>query len=331
MSKIVVIGGSAGALNALRIILASLPEDFPAAILIVTHIGANKSFLPEILQRITSLQVRHASDGEPIIPGRVLVAPSDEHLTVVASGSKIYTRLAHGPRENNCRPAIDPLFRSAAVACGPGATGVVLSGYLNDGTVGLQAIKARGGMAVVQDPADAEVGEMPASAIDHAPVDLTLTAQQIGPALVQLASRDLVPRPTTGQDWIDIENRLIVKESDMEDLDKIGKPSSLTCPECGGALWEISLPGPIRYRCHTAHAFTAKVLESLQASAVEDAIWGAVRALHEQERLFTKMSESSQQLGHTISSAEYLAKAQQARKHSQALRELVATRAMVTS
>lgn len=242
MSKIVVIGGSAGALNALRVILASLPEDFPAAILIVTHIGANKSFLPEILQRITSLQVRHASDGEPIIPGRVLVAPSDEHLTVVASGSKIYTRLTHGPRENNCRPAIDPLFRSAAVACGPGATGVVLSGYLNDGTVGLQAIKARGGMAVVQDPADAEVNEMPTSAIYHAPVDLTLSAQQIGQALVQLASRDLAPRPATGEDWIDIENRLIVKESDMEYLDKIGKPSSLTCPECGVLYGKLAFP-----------------------------------------------------------------------------------------
>jgi two-component system chemotaxis response regulator CheB len=331
MSKIVVIGGSAGALSALKIILASLPEDFPAAILIVTHIGANKSLLPEILQRITSLQVRHAVDGELIIPGRVLVAPSDEHLTVVASGNQIYTRLAHGPRENNCRPAIDPLFRSAAAACGPGTTGVILSGYLDDGTVGLQAIKARGGMAIVQDPAEAEVQEMPASAIEHATVDLTLGATQIGSALIQLVNRDLAPRPPIEQDWIDIENRLTVRDSDMNDLEEIGKPSSLTCPECGGALWEISRPGPIRYRCHTAHAFTARVLESLQGEEVEDAIWAAVRALHEQERLFIKMSEKSQQLGHSISSAEYLAKAEQARKHSQSLREIIATRALARS
>jgi two-component system chemotaxis response regulator CheB len=232
-----------GCTNALAVILASLPEDSPAAILIVTHIGAHKSLLPDILQRITSLQVRHATDGELIIPGRVLVAPSDEHLTVVASGNQIYTRLAHGPRENNCRPAIDPLFRSAAVACGPGTIGVVLSGYLNDGTVGVQAIKVRGGMAIVQDPADAEVREMPASAIDHAPVDLALSVRQIGPALVQLASRDLAPRQTTGQDWIDIENRLTVRESDMEISKKSASPLPLPAPSAVALYGKLSFPG----------------------------------------------------------------------------------------
>lgn len=336
MSKIVVIGGSAGAINVLKVILACLPEDFPAPVLIVTHIGANRSILPEILQRVTGLPVRHATDGEPILPGRVLLAPSDEHLTVVTAGEKMYVRLAHGPRENYCRPAIDPLFRSAAAACGADTIGVVLTGYLDDGTVGLQAVKARGGLAIVQDPADAEAPDMPASALKYVDVDLKLGVHQIGPALVRLASAGTRPRATpeqdaqpAGPDWIDIENRITGRDSDMEDLDKIGTPSSLTCPECSGALWEISRPGPIRYRCHTGHAFTAKVLEAMQGSEVEDAIWGAIRALHEQERLFTKMREKALQLGHADSSADYLAKAEQARQHATALRDVVATRALV--
>jgi two-component system chemotaxis response regulator CheB len=333
MSRLVVIGGSAGALQALKVILAALPADFPAAILIVTHIGSHRSILPDILQRFTPLPVRHATDGEPIIPGRVLVAPSDEHLMVVAAGEQFYVSLSHGPRENHCRPAIDPLFRSAAAACGPRAAGVLLTGYLDDGTVGLQAIKARGGMAIVQDPLEAEVPDMPASALKYVDVDLKLGIAEIGPALITLAStpagtaRSQSRRPVA-TDWIDIENRLTGRNSDMEDLDTIGKPSSLTCPECSGALWEIRQPGPVRYRCHTGHAFTATVLEALQGTEVEDAIWGAIRALHEQERLFSKMREKALQLGHEHSSADYLRKAQQAQRHAQALREVIAARAL---
>jgi two-component system chemotaxis response regulator CheB len=334
MSNLVVIGGSAGAIPALKTILAALPASFPAAILVVTHIGTQRSLLPEILQRVTPLPVRHATDGEPIIAGRVLLAPSDEHLTVVTAGDQRYVRLAHGPKENHCRPAIDPLFRSAAAACGAATTGVILSGYLDDGTVGMQAVKARGGMAIVQDPADAEVPDMPASAIDHAAVDMILAAREIAPALVQLAARSVVPVQPAGPDWIDIENRLTGKDSDMEDLDQIGTPSSLTCPECSGALWEINpnkTTGPVRYRCHTGHAFTARILAAMQGSEVEEAIWGAIRALHEQERLYTKMCEKALELGHAQSSADYLSKAQQARQHAQSLREVIATRALVVT
>jgi len=336
MFKIVVIGGSFGAINALKVILASLPKDFPAAVLIVTHIGINRSLLPEILQRISALPVRHASDGEPIMPGRVLLAPSDEHLTVVTAGERAYAHLVHGPKENHCRPAIDPLFRSVAATFGADAIGVILTGYLDDGTVGLQAIKARRGMAIVQDPAEAEAPDMPTSALRHVEVDLTLRMSEIGPALVEMVSAAAQPNaaPHTAEapaapDWIDIENRLTGEDSDMEDLEKIGKPSSLTCPECSGALWEIGHGRPVRYRCHTGHAFTAKVLAALQSNTVEDALWGAIRALHEQERLFNKMSEQALQSGHTDSVAEYRAKAAQAKAHAQSLREVIATRALI--
>jgi two-component system chemotaxis response regulator CheB len=336
MSKIVVIGGSFGALNVLKRILADLPGDFPAAVLIVTHIGSHSSMLPEILGRRSTLRVRHAIDGEPIIPGRVLLAPPDEHLTVVTEGKRIYARLVHGPKENHCRPAIDPLFRSAAAAFGTGTIGVVLTGYLDDGTVGLQAVKARGGIAIAQDPAEAEAPDMPTSALRHVAIDYKLGVGAIGQTLVTLASAGTqgggVPRMKAtpdDTDWIDIENRLGSRESDMEELEKIGKRSALTCPECNGALWEIQVRGPARYRCHTGHAFTASVLAALQRSAVEDALWGAIRALHEQERLFSKMREQALKSGHHDSAAEYQAKAAQAKAHSQALREVIATSAAV--
>ena len=336
MTKIVVIGGSAGALEALKVMLPMLPQDFPAAVLIVTHIGSQKSTVPDILGRCSAMPVRHATDGEPIISGRVLVAPPDEHLTVVARDGRAYVRLVHGPRENHCRPAIDPLFRSAATAFLADTIGVLLSGYLDDGTVGLQDIKACGGMAIVQDPFEAKAMDMPASALQHVDVDRVLRVGDIGPSLVELATASVRP-DARGDDtsasavpgWIGIENRITSRDSDMDDLEKIGKPSSLTCPECAGALWEVGHKGPIRYRCHTGHAFTARVLETLQRDTVEDAIWGAVRALHEQERLFSKLSDRERQAGNAESAADYAAKAMQAKAHSQTLREVVVTRTLM--
>jgi two-component system chemotaxis response regulator CheB len=335
MSKIVVIGGSAGAINALKLILPTVPHDLPAAILIVIHVGSQRSILPEILGRYSAMPVRHATDGEPIVPGRVLVAPPDEHLMVVKNGDRAYARLVHGPKENHCRPAIDPLFRSAATVFGPHTIGIVLSGYLDDGTVGLQAIKACRGIAVVQNPAEAEASDMPSSALRYVDVDQVLSVSEIGPTLRELLHADMLSS-TEGQhgsvlsapNWIDIENRVTAKDSDMDDLEQIGKLSSLTCPECNGALWEIQAKGPIRYRCHTGHAFTAKVLEALQSEAVEDAIWGAIRALHEQERLFSKLAEKELRSGSKAGAAEYQAMEAQARAHSKALREVVAARAL---
>ena len=339
MTKIVVIGGSAGALEALKIILPMLPADFPAAILIVTHIGSQKSIIPDILGRCSAMPVRHATDGEPIIPGRVLVAPPDEHLTVVARDGRAYVRLLHGPRENHCRPAIDPLFRSAATAFLEDTIGVLLSGYLDDGTVGLQAIKACGGLVIVQDPLDAKAMEMPASALQHVDVDRVLRIGDIAPSLVELATAGVRSGIRSGSrghdnavpavpDWIGVENRITSRDSDMDDLEQIGKLSSLTCPDCSGALWEVGHQAPIRYRCHTGHAFTAKVLETLQRDVVEDAIWAAVRALHEQERLFSKLGERERQSGQVERAAEYEAKAAQAKGHSQTLREVVVTRTL---
>jgi two-component system chemotaxis response regulator CheB len=333
MSKIVTIGGSAGSVNALKVILKGLPEDFPAAVLAVTHIGARTSILPSLLERSSRLPVRHAMQGEPIVPGQVLLAPSDLHLTVARDGSHAFAQLSRAAKENHARPAIDPLFRSAAAAYGPDAIGVVLSGFLDDGTVGLQAIKARGGIALVQDPGEAEAPDMPTSALEHTTIDFVRRVDEIAPTLVELAALGdgQAGREAAGgyaeagiQDWVAVENRMFDEIAGMGEMDEIGSRAPLTCPECGGAIWKIRNASPVRYRCHTGHAFTGRILAALQGSEVEEAMWAAVRALHEQEQLFRQLHRASR-LPHN----EYLLKAEQAMDQARLLRDLIATRAQI--
>jgi two-component system chemotaxis response regulator CheB len=343
MPKIVVIGGSAGSINILKTILAGLPKDFPAPVLVVVHIGSRESMLPLLLERSSSLPVRHALQGEPIAAGQVLIAPSDLHLTVARSGGRAFAQLSRAAKENHARPAIDPLFRSAAAAYGPDAIAVLLSGFLDDGTVGLQAIKARGGISVVQDPLDAEAPDMPSSAIEHTKVDFVRRVPEIAPALVELVSREAVRLEGAGgqlvtelQDWITVENRLFTEIADMAEMDQIGARVPLTCPECGGALWEIRNARPLRYRCHTGHAFTGKMLAALQGGEVEEAMWAAVRALHEQEQLYRQLYQKTpvaRKGAHDKSDPrnEYLLKADQAREQAELLRDLIATRADVAA
>lgn len=342
MPKIVVVGGSAGSINALKVILSGLPPDFAAPVLIVTHIGPRESMLPSLLQRCSTLPVRHAVQGEPIVPGQVLIAPPDLHLTIARNDERAFASLSRGPKENHSRPAIDPLFRSAATTHGTGAIAVLLSGFLDDGTVGLQAIKTYGGTTVVQDPGTAEAPDMPSSALRHVPVDIIRRVDGIAPALVELVSR---PAPTLEipeesaavelQNLIAIENRMFNEGADMEELDRIGSRVPLTCPECGGAIWEMRQSAPLRYRCHTGHAFSASVLEGLQGSAVEEALWAAVRALHEQEQLFRQMHRTLRTPRDRTQpddpKDEYLLKAEQTGQHAQLLRDLIASRIRISS
>jgi two-component system chemotaxis response regulator CheB len=323
MSRIVVIGGSAGSIDALKAILHGLPQDFPAPVLAVTHIGSRLSLLPSLLERCSALPVRHPQQGDALVPGQVLVAPPDLHLTVARSGERAYAQLTRGPKENHTRPAIDPLFRSAAAAYHAGAIGVLLSGFLDDGTVGLQAIKACGGVAVVQDPLDAEAPEMPASALEHVDVDLVRRVDAIAPALVELARRDTRPADPAAEPpgWICMENHMFEEDSQMTELDRMGTRAPMTCPECGGALWQLNDARPMRFRCHTGHAFTARVLEALQCALLEEAMWAGVRALHEQELLFRQLHGKSK-----AREDDYLDRAARAKEHAQTLRDLIATR-----
>jgi len=329
MDTIVVVGASAGGMGVLKKILSDLPADFAAAVCVVMHIGANKSVLPEILAKAGPLPVRHARDGDVIEPGVVLVAPPDRHLLLVdRGGAGAGVVLSHGPKENYTRPAIDPLFRSAAEACGERVVGVILSGFLDDGTVGLQAVKACGGTAVVQDPNDAYARDMPASAVANVAVDLLLPMDQIGAALTELVRRRAgqpasARAPARVPSWIALENRFFTGEAGMDELEKIATPSTFTCPECHGTLWQIKAPLPLRFRCHTGHSFTVQTLDRRQGAEAEAAIWAAVRALRERERLSEGQAELAEHRQLRAAAEEHRTHARAAADHARALAKLL--------
>lgn len=325
MPSLVVIGASVGGMEALTRIFSDLPAGFPAAILVVTHVGARNSLLPELLARTSALPVRHAQDREPIGPGRILLAPPDQHLLVTIAAGHATVELTRGPRENHTRPAIDPLFRSAAAALGPQVVGVILSGYLDDGTAGLQAIKACGGIALVQEPGEAAAPSMPQSALRHVAVDRCLPIAGIAPALLALVSGQPAPLPAAPQPpgWIAIENRFARGVGNMEHLQKIATPSTFTCPECQGTLWELHDQQPQRFRCHTGHSFTAPVLGELQHEKAEDAIWAAVRALQEKEQLFLSLAAKATAWLHPGTASDYTHKARQAREQADLLKRIL--------
>jgi two-component system chemotaxis response regulator CheB len=301
MQKLILIGASAGGVNALIRITSALPTNLPATVLIVMHIGARRSLLPEILQKCCPLPVRHAEDCDLLQPGQVLIAPPDRHLTVEKHEGQPRARLWHSPRENHTRPAIDPLFRSAAAAFDGDVIAAILTGYLDDGTAGLYAVKACGGHAIVQDPSDAQVPDMPASALAYVAVDQVLPLDEIGPMLTALTERLGEPaaggaisdREAAAPAWMNVENRYVRGDAGMEDLQRIGVPSGFTCPECNGALWKINGAIPPRFRCHTGHSFSARVLSELQDQSVENALWSSLRALQEQVRLQQEMVQDA--------------------------------------
>lgn len=288
---VVAIGASAGGFHVLLELAARLPADFPAAVLVVQHIGSHRSELPELLTARGPNPAVHPYSGQPLRPGRIYVAPPDHHMLL--HGDTI--RLSRGPREHHARPAIDPLFRSVAIARGPRAIGVVLSGRLDDGTAGAQAIKQCGGAIVVQDPDDAEQASMPASVCENVDVDHCVPGALLADTLIRLVGAPAAA-PARVPAWIACEQRVSEGETDpMEDLDQIGKPSVFACPDCDGVLWEILDSKPKRFRCHTGHAFSLRSLEYTQATNTNKALWSAIRALQERETLLTALVEDNRQ------------------------------------
>jgi two-component system chemotaxis response regulator CheB len=286
---IIVIGASTGGFEALRVLLKELPPELPAAVFVVVHMAANgPGLLPQIIGRWTRLPARKAHDGERIAPGRIYVAPPDHHL-LIKRGRVILSR---GPRENRFRPAVDPLFRSAAKAYGARVVGVILSGGLDDGVAGLQSIKQEGGLAIVQEPSDAMEPSMPLSAIREVAVDEVLSSDRIGPRLVELVG--------SGAPSLAPEEPVVKDEDRSPDVAEFGSntlerhsdpPSAFTCPECGGALWEVREGQVVRFRCHVGHGFSDDALAESQTDVVEEALWHALRALEENAALFRRMAD----------------------------------------
>lgn len=282
MRDVVVVGASAGGVEALAELARGLPPDLPAAIFVVLHLPADaKSSLPSILERAGPLPAVHAIDGAPIHPGRVYVAPPNRHLSV--AGDRMHVTV--GPRINSLRPSIDVLFRSAARSFGPRVVGVVLSGTLNDGTLGLDAIKLRGGVAIIQDPKEARFSGMPRSAIERVTPDFVVPVAQI-PTLLE----KLTVGPVDAERAVERSDAVAHDPRSNADIDAAAPPprekrangaSGLTCPNCHGSVWELDEGGLPRIECRVGHAFSIDAFLGEQAIALEDAIWSAINALEE--------------------------------------------------
>lgn len=315
--RIIVIGASAGGVEALRTLVGALPPDIAAPIAVVLHVGT-QSILPELLEAAGRLPVHHAKNGEPLRRGTIYVAPPGKHL-LVHDG---HLMLRRGARENLARPAIDPLFRSAACSFGGGTIGVVLTGALNDGTAGLVAIKRCGGVVIVQEPREADFPEMPLSALRHVAVDACLPLAGIAKELVRRAAEPPGPTPEIPMD-VRLEAAIAAQEhATMQTEEKLGTPSPFTCPECQGPLWEIADDAMLRFRCHVGHAFTADAMLDAQAGEAEAILWRLLRARQQRAALARRMAERESDDRPALA-AQFLARAEEYDEDAELVRRML--------
>ena len=319
---LIAIGTSAGGVHTLSELVSQLPRDLPAAVLVVLHLSPQgRSVLPAILTRAGALEAVHPRSGEPLRAGQIYVAPPDHHL-VVEDGR---LRLSRSATENGHRPAIDVTFRTAALAYGPRCVGVVLTGNLDDGTAGLAAIKGCGGVTVVQDPRDALYPSMPESAIAAVDVDHVVPLHLMAPLLADLVRR----RPAAGI-ACEKEEPTTLLVADWGGGAEVGQPSGITCPECGGALFESAGQGPDHFRCRTGHAYSPQSLLAKQSETLEATLWASMRALEESAALARRLEHRARRSGHDFRGERYEERARRAESHAEQLRRLLASREEAT-
>ena len=317
---IIVIGASAGGVDVLSQMARGLPAGFPASIFVVCHFPVDsQSILPQILSRSGPLLASHAYDGDPIHPGHIYVAPPDHHL-LLEDGT---LRLRRGPRENGHRPAIDPLFRSAARSYGPRVIGVVLTGALNDGVAGLMAVRAAGGLAVIQDPKDAFVAALPLNAVAIAGADYVAPASELAPLLARLVQQ---PAPETGEahmiDPMEQVSKIQIQDAEAQQRgERNGALSVFTCPECGGSLWQADDDGVVRFRCHVGHSYYAEGLLAEQAEILEAALWTAARTFKDRSVLSRQLAHQERTHGNSKAAVRFEEQAQQAERYSDSIQK----------
>jgi two-component system, chemotaxis family, protein-glutamate methylesterase/glutaminase len=326
---IIVIGTSAGGVEALQAIVRDLPRDLPAAIFVVLHLAPEgSSLLPQILSKAGPLPASPGVDGEAIVPGHIYVARPDYHLLVEPG----YVRVTRGPKENRFRPAIDTLFRSAAYAYGPRVIGVVLTGMLDDGTAGLWSVKDRGGLAVVQDPQEASASPMPESALRHVVVDACVPLVKVAPTLVRLARE-----PAAAEGDYPVSKKLAI-ETQIAKADRaldtglmeVGEISPYTCPECHGSLIQLRDGGITRFRCHTGHAFSPSSLLVELTESLEASLWNTLRTFHEGALLLRRLAHHARDQEHDALAELAERKAHEAEQSAQSLRDLLTRQEMLS-
>jgi len=320
---VVVVGASAGGVEALRTLVSGLPPDFPAAVLVVLHTPAtSRSALAAILSRSGPLPAAPAEEDDALVPGRILVAPPDRHLIVYDER----VTLSRGPRENGHRPAVDVLFRSAARELGPRVIGVILSGTLDDGAAGMVAVRRRGGVGVVQSPEDAMYSSMPRAAIAGDDPTHVVPVADMPAVLAKLVSEEgeTPPDDDGGSRLMNREVAMATRDGEvLNDPDRPGVSSGFACPDCNGVLFEIHEGAMRRFRCRVGHAWSPHSLAAQQAFAVEGALWMALRALEEKAALADRMRVNAQDRRHTISAHSFAMQAAEARASALVLRDLI--------
>jgi two-component system, chemotaxis family, protein-glutamate methylesterase/glutaminase len=327
--NIIVIGASTGGFEAIQSIVANLPPNLPASIFVVWHISPEvQGLLPNVLNKYETLPAINAFDGQLIEQGHIYVAPPDHHLMLEAG--KI--RVTRGPKENRFRPAVDPLFRSAAYEYGPQVIGIVLSGALDDGTAGLWMIKHFGGIAIVQNPADAVMPSMPENALREVKVDYSVAVSAM-PALLERLCAAPIPanlerNEITPQEQESIQQELNVAKGDIYASEKIkrsGELSPFTCPECHGVLFTLHDGKITRYRCHTGHAYSAESLLSAITGSIEDSLWSVIRTIEEGIMLLNNRGDHYAELNDPGMAAPYFQRAKEAGERLEILKDMVNT------
>jgi two-component system chemotaxis response regulator CheB len=288
--RVLVIGTSAGGMAALRLLVAQLPEDFAAPVFVVQHMAPENSsaLLAATLDQHTALECVEARHEEVFRRGRIYFAPADSHMLL----KKKTILITKGARENRSRPGIDPLFRSAAVAHGTAVIGVLLTGYLDDGTAGLIAIQRSGGVCIVQEPGDAAYPDMPQNALNQIDPDHCLPLMEMGAVLAQLVQKP-ARKPRALPKDIEVEARIAERVlSDLPSVNALGDQVPFNCPGCGGVLWQVGAGKSLRFRCHTGHSYTASVLWAEQSEKIEETLWIALRMFEERRNLLTTMART---------------------------------------
>lgn len=318
---IIVIGASMGGVEALSALMGQLRADLPAAVLVVQHTSAESpGLLGEILNQRGALPAVSAEDQMPLEHGRIYVAPPDRHLLLTEEG----LRVVYGPRENRSRPAIDPLFRTAAVHYRSRVIGVILTGLLGDGAAGLLAVHRCGGAAVVQSPDDAAYPDMPKRALGAVPTARQVPLADLGSMLARL-TEEAAPEPPAVPQALSIEARLTERAMTNEDWGAVpSRPTDFTCPECSGAIHKIEDEPLLRYRCRVGHAYSADDLVAAKERGTEDALWLALQTLQEQAQMLETLAGEDQRRGWMRNAARYEERAREMRGAAERLRELVA-------
>ena len=314
---VLAIGTSAGGVEALLFLAKRLSRELPAAIFVTIHLPSHsRSALDDVLTRAGPLPAQFARAGDVVRKGHIYIAPPDRHLLL--EGERV--ALGEGPRENNARPAIDPMLRSTALCCSARAIGVVLTGTLGDGASGLWAIRHGGGITVVQDPKDAAFPEMPLTALNRAKPDHVVSLGEMPLLLERLVNQPAgEARPLPRSIVYEVEVARTGRGS-MEEMDTFGRRSVLACPDCGGVMWEIDEEDLLRYRCHVGHTYTAEVMSLALVENLRRALASALRALEERVALARKLYQQAVDGGHRLLAETWAEKAREFEREMEVIR-----------